>query len=249
MVQHASFGHGWSIAAPITWAIGCTLAAIILLFWHNPQKHGKSYREALPGRHRLYFGGYLFAHLISTIPQALSAARFTGDAENIRAFQYLASFFVLLAGHSYFLLAAELLAPCNLRVRQLSCLATACVFVLTSPSLAILHFGTARAGSPLVIAVYGIACALAFFGVFAVLRRNPSAWQARLFACAAIAGVVDALFPIFAPSPLADFLARLLDVLLWLPGAVVAMRWLDATSVPPAQPSTDIGGSEEEDTS
>lgn len=84
-------------------------------------------------------------------------------------------------------------------------------------------------------------------GVVVLVRRHRDSWTVRMFALAAIAGVVDFLLPalafIGAPIWQPDFLGRVLDVALYLPFAVMTIRWLETKSeyMPPAQATKEQG--------
>ena len=155
--------------------------------------------------------------------------------------------FTLCAGHTYFLLGAELCVPHHTKVRRFSLLATVAVLVISLPLLVIVFFRSgAASAAPINFGVYATACVVAFAGVLVVLRRHRQSWQVWLLLFSAIAGAVDALLPAFAELGLPlwqpDFLGRALDVILWLPGAVVALRWLDAQPPPLAESAAYKGG-------
>jgi len=113
------------------------------------------------------------------------------------------------------MLGAELLSPRNLRVRRYAAIGTVVSVVASISTLVLVHYiegpGTA---SSLSFGVYTLAVAVALAGVTATIRRHHAQWQIRLFGFSA-------------------------SVLLWLPGAVVALHWLDSLGPPQSSEGSD----------
>ena len=230
----------WRIAASATWAGGC-LIAFAALWWGTH------------GAHRYYrtcFSGYLACHIVAALAQigsfssACSVELMRTDQEGgvlgCTLLDFAIRLFVLAAGHAYFLIGARLLIAPPLSheliavMRRRAGIATAVCLVGSAAVLGSLMFATARnrvdEATAFGISMYALAVGVAFCGVLSALRRHPTVWQIRLFFGASVMGVVDALLPLLAPpgapwQPI--FVSRLLDVLFFLPGGVISLRWLD----------------------
>jgi hypothetical protein len=232
----------WRIAASATWAGGC-LIAFAALWWgtHGADRY-----------YRTYFSGYLACHILAALAQIGSFSSAACSVELTRTDQeggvlgctlldFAIRLFVLAAGHTYFLIGARLLIAPPLSheliavMRRRAGIATAVCLVGSAAVLGSLMFATARRNrvdeaTAFGISMYALAVGVAFCGVLSALRRHPTVWQIRLFFGASVMGVVDALLPLLAPPGAPwqpNFVSRLLDVLFFLPGAVVSLRWLD----------------------
>ena len=227
----------WSVAAPATWAAGCSCALAVTVLWTTP--HTSS------SRLRAIFCVYLIAHTFSTVPAIIRASN-VASASTDTALDLISSCFVLIAGHSYFLLGAALLAPNQPQVWHGALVATAGILSASLASLFVLHFAADSATSSVVFIVYASACVVGFIGVLATNRRHSDAWQPKLLLFSAVCGAVNGLLPTFAdagaPIWQPAFLGRLLDVILWLPGAVLALRWLDGQPGRPREATVSSGG-------
>ena len=208
----------WDVAAAAIRAGGCCVALIVLTCWQNPAGSSR--------RHRLLYSWYLTAHALSSLPQFVAAS----IGRSNTTLRYLGPCFILVAGHSYFPLGSLMMAPRRDRVQQRTLFATTCVLLLSIVSHALLFFLVRpSAAATLSFVIYGLAIAVACVGILMVLLRHRRAWQVRLFVLSACAGIVNALLPLL-PIWESYFLSRALDVAVYLPGAVIALRWLDARS-------------------
>lgn len=223
----------WTVAAPITWGVGCVMALIVLLGWRLPPGDGGSSRYL-----RTLFGTYCLMHALSTFPASIAASREAhgeGSSTAVSDLRLLSAYCVLVAGSMYFPIGVELLAPRQSSVRRWTMAGTAIVVVAAAIAAGARH-SSGDDATPIFFGVYVIACVIAFCGVFRTLLRYRCAWPTKLLSFSATAGAIDGLLPSFADmgAPIWEpaFLGRALDVVLWLPGALIAFRWLDAQPPP-----------------
>lgn len=140
----------WAVAAPVTWGIGCIIALVIM--WHLPPPHKL---EAYPSnRHRQLFACYLIAHAISTIFQTLNAiapgcAPTTASSSTTTnsILNFCARLGVLCAGHVYFVLGAQLIAPHSRYIQRRAAVGTVVALSSCSGILAYLHFGLSNSAA------------------------------------------------------------------------------------------------------
>ena len=225
----------WQMATSGTWAAGCAAALGVLYLW-RPAAASSTFCRAR-------FGGYCGCHVVAALCQAYRAA--TCSAEGCdkggtrhSGLNFFGRFFVLTAAGCMALLGAELIKPYDVVLRRRAGKAMVAHLVICAAALAALIFADAgqykSATNAFGIGVYSLACAIGFCGVLCAQRRHPAAWQIRLLLLSSICGLVDALLPLLAPRGAPwqpSFAARLLDVILWLPGAVIGFRWLDGAAV------------------
>ena len=150
----------------------------------------------------------------------------------IHFLDFLSRLLVVSAANFMVFLSAKLLAPRQLVVNRRAQAVLLAIFCVCATRFAALHFGVPGcAANDFVVLIYAAACALAFMGVLSVVSQHRKSWQAIVFLLASIAGIVNATVPLHVPADVTwqpHFLARLLDVIFWLPGAIIALRWLDS---------------------
>ena len=226
----------WTIRTNVVWLCGC-IGALLLL-----NAPGRSRTANL----RRLLNIYLAAHALSTAPAIFVAATGTAATATRDAVLSLISLeLILVAAATYFFLGTEMIWPLNTGVwrrrrghvsaRQYTgivCLPLLMINAFTIASLQLNRKMTELSSAPIALfAYYALAVVWASVGVIVVCRRHWNFWWVRLFAFSAVVGVVDFLLPALAflgaPIWQPDFLARTIDVLLYLPGAVIALRKLD----------------------
>ena len=226
----------WAIAAESTWSAGC-LIAFAALWFPSASKRPRVMRPY----HRLLFCGYLISHVLSSMLRIVMitisgspvtcASPEARDA-TIHFLDFLSRLLVVSAANFMVFLSAKLLAPRQLVVNRRAQAVLLAIFCVCATRFAALHFGVPGcAANDFVVLIYAAACALAFMGVLSVVSQHRKSWQAIVFLLASIAGIVNATVPLHVPADVTwqpHFLARLLDVIFWLPGAIIALRWLDS---------------------
>ena len=173
------------------------------------------------------FAIYLIAHVLSSVLNVIPYGPF--------GLKLLSCQLTLVAGSTYFPIGIELIKPRQQAVRRWALASTVCVVVAAAIATAI-RSSRGAVDTSVVFAVYASACVLAFLGVLHALVRHRCLWPTKVLLFSATAGAVDALLPTFAAQgvPIWEpaFLGRAIDVTLWLPGALLALRWLDAQPPP-----------------
>ena len=221
----------WQMATSGTWAAGCAAALGVLYLWRTAAASSTFCRAR--------FGGYCVCHVAAELCQTCAATCSADGCDKggtrHSVLNFFGRFFVLAAAGCLALLGAELIKPNDVVLRRRAGKALVAHLVICAATLAALIFAAAGQGKSATnafgIGVYSLACAIGFCGVLCEQCRHPAAWQIRLLLLSSICGVIDALLPLLAPRGAPwqpTFAARLLDVIFWLPGAVIGFRWLDA---------------------
>lgn len=216
----------WTICTHAVWLCGC-IGALLLLNAPDGSRTA-SLRRLL--------NIYLAAHALSTVPPFFVAATRTAATARRDAVLSLISLeLIQVSAATYFFLGTEMIWPLNTGVwrrrrgyvsaRQIT--AIVCLPLLMINALIIASFQLNRkmtdpSSAPIALfAYYALAVVWASVGVIIVCRRHWNFWWIRFFAFSAVVGVVDFLLPALAflgaPIWQPDFLARTIDVLLYLP--------------------------------
>ena len=230
----AAADAGWSLATNVVWGSSTLVALIVLCLMPRSTRRIK----ATTAQPRLchIFSVYLAAHFLSTIPAIVSASTELqlGVDPHKAALQVLTFALILISASTYVLLGTELLFPLSVGARRKSLQVVVPAYILITLTVSLLRTLTdGPAGIICLFAYYAAAVAWATCGAIDILRRHRRTHPVRclVFFTAIAAGIIDFVLPAVAflglPIWRPDFIARALDSLLYLPGAVATFVWLD----------------------
>ena len=231
----------FALATNIVWGVGCAIALVALL-WPLPKacnnEGGLSpsrWRCTCSHRPRLrsLLACYLVAHIAATLAALLAHLSEARAAAAATASQLLS----LLAAATYCEIGTILVLPRSDAAWRVALVGAALAYVAGAVTIAVLSSDEATRPSAVLVlfGLYLLAALWASMGVVLLARRHArTAWQVRVFIVSALVGMVDFLLPAIAylgaPIWQPGFLGRALDVALYLPGAVIAFRWMETRS-------------------
>ena len=230
----AAADAGWTLATNVVWGSSTLVALIVLCLM--PRSTRRIIATAAQPRLCHIFSVYLAAHFLSTIPAIVSVSTELqlGVDPHKAALQVLTFALILISASTYVLLGTELLFPLSVGARRKSLQVVVPAYILITLTVSLLRTLTdGPAGIICLFAYYAAAVAWATCGAIDILRRHRRTHPVRclVFFTAIAAGIIDFVLPAVAflglPIWRPDFIARALDSLLYLPGAVATFVWLD----------------------